>query len=305
MSCGYPVYRAGSQGLDSSRLQKRLTLTLKVYVPLLDFGWDEGADFELSGFGKIIPTKEVPIQVDQYEAGLSNQDLRWLNTSHWLTWEQQPHYELSSAERMNIFQLALWLAKPTRTQLGYRFEENGTSHSFIRLLDSFHWIPGQVEANIVRTDLEETSSYIGKIEGIRLSNKRLVHALKLTLAGCFARDWQVAYVCFGSASEVILNYGKTKGTTEALAEAYGRIVADDGVKIKFKKLYDVRSDIVHGRTSKLKKDENNITNLREFSNLLRCLWKTILSDDKIMSVLEKNDNARRKWFNDVKPSTQN
>ncbi|MBI5694495.1 MAG: hypothetical protein HZC51_01990 [Nitrospirae bacterium] len=151
--------------------------------------------------------------------------------------------------------------------------------------------------------MEEAESYFEPIIKIRRDKKRLIHALDLTLQGCFAQKWNVRFVCFGSAAEVILNYGEKDELTEALANAYAVLVPGDNSKKEFKRLYGVRSNIVHGNVKKLKDAEANIQNLSAFEDMIRVLWKTILCDNGLMDMLEKSDKERETWFGTTRGET--
>lgn len=277
-------------------------MTLKVSVPLSDFDWYEDSDFEIPGIGTIIRTKNLPIRIEDeaWEYSLSKDDISELETSHWLIWEQAPDDELSTKARMNIFQLALWLANPTSMRIKYRFEQDGADKTFSRVLDRFHCHPGEINTNIESAHLQEASNYVSSLCKICNNKKRLIHALDLTLQGCFALKRNVRFVLFGTAAETILNYGKSNGVTEALAEAYALLVTGGNTKEEFKKMYDVRSDIVHGRVKKLNDDNKNIENALKFETMIRELWKNIIAKDEYVESLEKSNDSRKKFFSSLK-----
>ena len=64
---------------------------------------------------------------------------------------------------------------------------------------------------------------------------------------------------------------------------------------RFLKLYEVRSDIMHGRTHNVP-EANRLETLREFQDLLRRLWCTILTSPLLTSTLEGTDAGRQSYF---------
>jgi hypothetical protein len=65
---------------------------------------------------------------------------------------------------------------------------------------------------------------------------------------------------------------------------------------KFEKLYNIRSDIMHGKQRKWQRADGNLKKLSELSSLLRNLWHKILTDKNLQTTLEADDNIRKAFF---------
>jgi hypothetical protein len=73
------------------------------------------------------------------------------------------------------------------------------------------------------------------------------------------QEWQSAFVCFSAAVEALLTYSTGAGVTERPAKAYATVVARGDTENqeaieKVRRLYAIRSDIMHGRAYDRKKE---------------------------------------------------
>ena len=64
----------------------------------------------------------------------------------------------------------------------------------------------------------------------------------------------------------------------------------------FKTVYDVRSDILHGRSYDRESSEKNLEDLAACSDLLRGVWKIGLGSLETCLTLESDDDVRRTFF---------
>ena len=62
---------------------------------------------------------------------------------------------------------------------------------------------------------------------------------------------------------------------------------------EFVNLYNVRSDIVHGRAHEHHESSENLV---RFSNQLQSVWQRVLGDSGIQETLEQEDKVRKIWF---------
>jgi hypothetical protein len=211
--------------------------------------------------------------------------------------------EPSPRARMNTFLLGLWLIRPTQSHVDLRLDVvESQLRTVHRLLDRFQWISGQASDEILDGDLREVAALLGPMAKIYVARQRLRNALVLTFRGCVSSDWQSAFVCFAAAAESILTYSSRPGLTKRLAEAYAALVdrkshlIPNAVTAEFARLYSIRSDIVHGRAFSRVDDQQNLGDLRSFSDLLRGLWRVVLESDTIRHALEENDQRREAFF---------
>ncbi len=283
---------------------------VKVLAPLSDFPWD-GESFLIPGLCSILKRDVVSQQPECQKllSQLHEVEQRELGEgSHWLVFDQAQNESLSEAAKINIFLLALWLVAPTRARVRFRFElsselDSGMGHpgSIARMLDQFQFIGSSVHDSVSTEQIEEVSTYVAPMRSIFVAQQRLWNGLVLTLYGCMAFQWQVAFICFSAAAEGILTYKKTPKITKRLAKSFacltnsGKLERDSAYRA-FAHSYDIRSDIMHGRAGNLRNGQDNLKELGQWSDLLRLLWKTVLASPSVMSELEKSDTDRERYF---------
>jgi len=147
----------------------------------------------------------------------------------------------------------------------------------------FDWDSRKAAENLAKhgVSFEEASTVFGdshELITMYQARGRLRNALILTLRACSARDWQVGVVCFAAAAETILNYSQSRKIAES----------------RFRRLYRVRSDIVHGRAYDRKQRTQNLKDLASFSNLMRQLWRVVIRDTRLRAALDGEIGDREK-----------
>jgi len=216
--------------------------------------------------------------------------------SHWLRFRWREGEELKPGAIVNLVLLSLWLVKPLRTHVDVRFELWANGSCTTKLLEPFQWISTDTHDPIDDADLQSAAKYYPALLELSRNRGRLNDALVLTLAGCTANRWQVAFVCYAAAAETLLTYSEGSGLTNRLAMAYACLVesqpnARDTAFSRFKDLYSIRSDIVHGRGHRLQASDR-LPLLSEFIGMLRKLWKVVVSSAPLMVELEGQDAQR-------------
>ena len=189
--------------------------------------------------------------------------------------------------------------KPNQAETRFRF---GDDNSISRQLDRFQFNRIDINENYFNLhNLENVNIYYNSFcRGIR-KNKRLYIAQLNTFMGCQAYHWQVAFLLYSAAFEALLNYKRGYGLTKRLAKTNACLMEStkyerDSLFKKFEKLYDIRSDLMHGKQRKSRRDNGNLIKLSELSSLLRHLWQKILIDKDLQTTLEADDNIRKEFF---------
>jgi hypothetical protein len=268
-------------------------------APLQDFFW-EGEDLEVAPALWIRRFRQPP-DVAEMDKWLSKPEWeRASSASHWLLHEWNEGEVPSAGELENIILLSLWLVKPTRSQIAFRFKigcgstsgENGMS----RLLDRFQWIPGAIDPAFSDSELRTATQFFGSLTQMCSRRGRLNNALLLTLGGCWSHDWQVSLICHAAAVEALLTCSIGAGITRRLGTAFACETETekdrrDAAFVEFRDLYSNRSDIMHGRTHNIA-PADRLPALVRFQSLLRRLWSVVCRDPALSAVLEDSD-ARR------------
>ncbi len=267
-------------------------------APLFGFDW-QGAEIQLAG-GFWIKTIDPEPIFQQHSRTLSEQDVKHCKRGkHWLYLELPPDSDLGEAEIMNLFLLALWAYKPTQTLLAYRFQIKPTG-SAVRLLDRFAGEP-LGDSEVTDVDLKVVATYLSVLKELTISSPRAKSSLLLNLHGCMAHSWQVAFVCLAAALESALTYFEKgeKRITERLARAYVAVIDPatenrDVIREEFKRLYDVRSRLVHEAAYRRENSQENLDDLAKLVGLLRDLWKAACSSDEIRQYIGGENSYRER-----------
>lgn len=304
-----PVYdfRGGVRGRYVARLkvsqQPDTAELLHVLAPLVGFRWS-GKECRITDDTWIRPRSMCQDweKFSEFKHFLSDQELNECReVEHWLTIIHARSDFLSVKEKMNSFLMALWIVRPTQTYVPLRFEMAESFRSAARVLDRFRSIEGQFFDEIEDEHLEVVRGILGPLRAIYSIGSRLRNALVLTFRGCVASAWQPAFICFAAAAETLLTYSREPGITDRLAESYAKLITTsrtgrESAKDHFRRLYSVRSDIIHGRAYDRKDPRGNLANLTEFSDILRQLWRIVLESAKVRAALEGDDRHRQNFL---------
>ena len=230
----------------------------------------------------------------------------------WLVFEISENDELSDFEIMHLVLLSIWLVKPNRVQAHLRFKigKNETEGEIgrSRILDRMEWIADEENDEFSEDDMRAASNHFNRFFEIYKSRGRLRNAMVLTLNGCWSYYWQAALISHAAAVEAILTYSKGR-ITHRLATAYACLIEkDQSAREKaynhFRDLYEIRSDVIHGRAYLLE-NHKSLPALSRFQKMLRVLWSQVLRDSAITLELEKADEGREVFFcgiaNDFEP----
>jgi hypothetical protein len=279
------------------------TRRFDIYAPLQEFDWD-GKDFELAPGLWINRFRQPPDLCGLHERIAKEEWENASNVGHWLTFCWTDGVVPCPAEIANLVLLSFWLVKPTTSHISYRFHigRAGADHeqSAHRLLDQFDWVSGAIHPCFEDQDLQSASTFYAILAQLCCARGRLNDALCLTLSGCWSHRWQVALICYAAAAEAMLTYDTVKGITNRLAKSYACVTETltaqrDAAFQEFVDLYDVRSDIMHGRTHNITANDRLPTLVR-FRDVLRRLWQTVLSSPHLIAVLEGTDAQRKVLF---------
>jgi hypothetical protein len=288
-------------GKDRTAPAKDMVI-LRVWAPLIDFPWS-GDDYPLRDGMRIIrPPTDFRWDTDSARYFLSEEERENARSSdHWIEIDQPSHDTASAASKINMFLIALWVVRPSLTHVSMRFEQGPDGLSIVRILERFQWIKDQLHPDIKQEHLASARAIVPALLRIHEERGRLSNALSLTFRGCISKDWQSSFICFAAALEGLLNYGRSVGVTERLANAYSKLLARYGESApddrqRFTKLYNVRSEIVHGRAYERESSLRNLTDLTDCSDLLRKVWRIVLEHEPVLEVLEQDDTVREVFF---------
>lgn len=269
-----------------------------IRAPLSSFMWS-GADFVMPCFGRVVRFTVQP-DVSEWDDLLARIDHRSIAlASHWLEFRQRDNERLGPSEKINLFLLSLWLVKPTMVHVKFRFDKRDDGTGGVRrLLSTFGWMEEDVKKEAYSTDeLETASQYVTAMVKVSRRRKRVWNALLLTFEACIAYGWQVRFVCFSAAAEALLKYEERRGIARQVATSYACLVARtrrerDKEYRAFRKSYETRSEVVHGRADRLQ-SASRLRKLARMAAQLRRVWRAVLLSPELRGELD-GDNASRK-----------
>ena len=289
----------------------RCAKRFRVLAPLNQFFWG-GNDFNFGEFLQIKRFNTFP-DLQELKDDLSYSELVSIGQcNHWLYFEYETGGAWTQSNIIIVFLLSLWLSAPTSTHVKHIFKfaiepEEVGERALTRCKDHFQWNREEIVENVETSYLQEAVKFMELFTSIVKKRKRLWNALVMTAAGCMSYRWQVAFVNFSAAVETILTYkpkdkNKKLGITKRLAQSYACLTETKKLRRSkeyrhFIKLYKIRSKIVHGKMHELReRSPRKLELLSDFSNLLRKLWKAVLTDKYILRELEKSDFKREQFF---------
>lgn len=274
---------------------------IRVWAPLIGFHWT-GSERQIVDDTWVRPgsTYRDYEEFSEFKYWLSEGERDQCRaTKHWLALTYTRTGELSASAKINSFLLALWIVKPTQTRVPFRFEASESNFRLVaRVLDRFQWVEEQAEDEVKDHDLEGVRRILAPLRAVYVAHRRLRNALALTFRGCVASDWQTAFICLSAAVEALLTNSVRPGLPNRLAASYVKLIgATQADCDRFKRLYSVRSNIVHGRAYDRAAPGRNLKDLAEFSDILRQLWRVVLESEEVRTALEGTDRQRKNFFN--------
>jgi hypothetical protein len=269
---------------------------MNYYVPLFNFE----SDVESYRIAKYVElNKECPHDIER-KGFLSKREIEDINNcKFWIKISGSFPYYIKPSEICNTILLSMWVNKPNQIETKFRF---GEDNSISRQLDRFQFIRVDNNDNYFNLhDLENVKIYYKSFCQIKRRNKRLYIAQLNTFMGCQEYHWQVGFLLFSAAFEALLNYQKGYGITKRLAKSNACLMETskykrDSLFKKFEKLYNVRSDLMHGKQRKSRRGDGNLKKLSKLSSALRHLWQKILIDRDLQTTLEGDDSIRKAFF---------
>jgi hypothetical protein len=280
---------------------------VEVWAPLIGFQWS-GEHRQIVDDTAIRPGSQYQDYSDPAIASFISKDeeMECRETRHWLWFTQPAQSPLSPGANMNAFLFSLWTARPTPTCIRLRFHRSEAGdHAVVRLLDRFTWIGPQVVETVRDTDLELLDRVLPATRRTYLETERLRSALTLTVRGCTAADWRVAFLSFTAAASHLLRHAGRASLARRVSTAYSALMRgtesepDEFVVSpnQFEYLFRRGSEIREGSDHRGRSDAaKNLDDLGHLSDAMRKIWRTVLESKQIATGLEGNDTERASFF---------
>ena len=205
---------------------------------------------------------------------------------------QPAQQAIPASANVNMFLLALWIARPTFTHVPLRFEEAPRFRSVSRVLDRFQWIDGYVAEQVQHEDLAKVSRILPRLRHAYTGHDAFKNSMALTFRGCVSSEWQTAYLCFCAAAASLLHHqagtdtavdARPRDLADRLAADFAAVtnspVTKNSVANEFKRLYLVGLQIIMSGKAPAADNRTNLSSLGTLTGLLRQLWTVVLQSD--------------------------
>jgi hypothetical protein len=242
--------------------------------------------------------KDIP----QDLAGLSKLDISHISLKNWALIANSPNENYCS--EINLLLMALRIYAKSNAFIKWRFCKEDSAHS-ARLGDyeRFRNLAMASSRSIGEESLPTVrNGFLNLLEMYGVSD-RTKNALYFTWRGLCSRKHIDAYIFLVCAIEALFSNETSEDVTKTLIKRTQKFLS--GIKgfggDQIKRIYKIRSDMVHGRIPHTDKDSDqakqNIENLGKLESLVFTCIKKIL-DEKIYSKYNDID-AKEKFLNDL------
>ena len=270
------------------------------HIPLHGFRWS-GESFDFAPGLRLVRRRELPALDNLLEQmGASERgDLEGI--SHWLEFDVAGDDPWSAGEIANVLVFAVWLAKPSRTHIAFRFlvgfGETAGESNITRLHDMMQWVKGAVADRLDDADIARAQRYFLVMMNIPKSG-RLNNALVISLQASWQGKWQGAMVIFSAAAETLLTWSKSD-IAHRLAATFACLPSNasdrEGAYQEFRACYAGRSDVIHGRGLAIDSAER-VRFVARWATIVRTIWIDVLELGTLRLALEGADVEREAYF---------
>lgn len=261
---------------------------MNVAYPL--FGFDTEAVNPIQIGSGLIVSKNV-IEIEKlYSVNLSQEDKHHLQQARHCLLVDKNIYEPEQASL--LFIIACRILKPTKVIIRYRIDYEDNTVSKIR--DDYPFVPTtDVTTTISNEELKHVSKLFEGIDTFRKINTRTSNASYFIGLAYRSRKWLDGLLFHVCALETLTSSSnKEQGITQKFVDRLNYFVGYE--KAEIRKIYSIRSELVHGRYLA----ESNDKNLEYFKiaeEVCRAVFKKILMNRNILNSFN-DDKERMKVF---------
>lgn len=286
-----------------------MDLEMKIIVPLAYFTWG-GQTFKITDYLSIERKEKgyCPEFLDGHEF-LSEHDRQKIQSCvYWLIIEDNfpkiasDDIKSSLSQLINIAATALWIVAPMGATPLFRFKGKDPEwRYFTQFMDEFRTTRYDSQMNAETSQLEELVILYPKLVDIRQKHERLNSALTFTFRACLEISWSVSFVCYFAALETILHNKMKTPLHGQLSMGAGLVLGETQeeyheIRKKVLQLYEIRSDILHGKVYTWNDSEQNLQFLGELTKLTRKIWRKVILDEAIFKVFQSELQERTDWL---------
>ncbi len=268
---------------------------MRVIMPIFEFHY-EGNEFKFSdnySLGHFDPKKDIPQNVGN---GLSVLDRSYISQQSWALVVTNPSEYFK--EELNLLLIAFRIYAKSNVFIKWRFCEENPEFSTC-LNDRFRNLVTEPFVNITEEDLSKVKDGFFKIIEMYSISDRTKNALYFIWRGFCVDKHMDAYILLVCAIESLFSGETAEEVTKTLIKRIQYFLS--GIKgfggNQINKIYEIRSDMVHGRIShsdkaNVVKRQKNLNNLAKLEELVFVCMKKMLDNKiylKYRNIAEKED----------------
>jgi len=264
---------------------------MRIVMPLFNFNY-EGCGCSLSDIYSIAlfdMDKDIPAEV---LSGLSENDKSYIYQEDWALVANDPDLEYYKQE-INLLLIAFRIYSKCDVFIKWRFCKDDPTHCSI-LNDKFRNLVANTNKTIDSSDLMKIKHGFVRIKDMFAISDRTKNAFYFIWRALSSDKHMDAYIFLVCALESLFSAETTADITKTFTKRIQRFVS--GTKgfggDQIKKIYKIRSDMVHGRIKLTDKQDveqrkMNLNNLGRLETLVfTCLYKIL--EEKIYTIYKDN-----------------
>ena len=271
---------------------------MRIVMPLFAFNYLDSKEFEFKGgkyvLRRFIADNETPPEIKR---GVSEMDIYQMNQARWALVAENPDLG-KGKEEINVLLLSFKICKQSPLFIKYYLCKENTNECK-RLCETMHYITPPQNEFITYTDLEIINTRFSNLLEMSNISNRTHNAIYFMIRGFFSGKMIDTFMFLMAAIESLFSKEDSGGATRTICSRVSKFL---GCKVRceykdIKNLYDLRSNIFHGRVEVEDEIKGHLTTLYELEHVLMECIKKIL-DEKTYAIY--SDVAQKeKYFYDL------
>lgn len=275
---------------------------MRVVMPLFEFSYN-GNRFQFTD-NYYLDHFDCKKDVPQVLPGLSKLDISHISLENWAIIANNPNKSYHS--EINLLLMALRVYEQSNAFIKWRFcKEDSANSARIGGYERFRNLAMTSSRSIGEGGLSTVrNGFLNLLEMYQVSD-RTKNALYFVWRGLCSRKHIDAYILLVCAIEALFSNETTEEITKTIIKRTQRFLS--GIKgfggDQIKKIYKIRSDMVHGRIPHTDKDseqaKQNIKNLAKLESLVFTCIKKILDEKVYLQYKDIDIDTKERFLNDL------
>ena len=235
---------------------------------------------------KLIPELDV-IDIDLF----SKQDLNYIKNTIWVI-ETNKRNSLNISEEINLILIAIKIFFRKSTYAKYRICKDNILKCR-RLTEAQSFTDTESYEPLEYSDLGKIDYGFECLKEMRSISNRTYNALYFLYRGFYSYQWRDSYIFLICVIESLFSKNTAGGNTNKICKRVSRFIDDINYnEDKIRNIYNLRSDLIHGRITLDDKSENNIKKVSELEDLVIRIVEKILNE-KIYLHYQSDENRSK------------